>query len=288
MKEHKSGLIIVNKPVGVSSQYVVTGVKRALKAKKAGHTGTLDQMASGVLPVCLGEATKYADFLVGASKSYEVKVLFGYRSSTGDMEGFCTAYNQKIFDLQQMLEVILDFTGEIKQVPPMYSAIKHQGMPLYKYARQGRAIERAARPVTINEIKVLNFTWPWVTLLIDCSKGTYIRTLVEDIASALGTYAYVVGLHRTRVAKFDTSFMQDFAVIKQGVADIFPVEKMLDGLKKVILEKEFEIIFIQGRVLETIELDGLVAVFGVSHGFIGLGEVKDGRLRPKRLMSFNR
>lgn len=283
-----SGIILVNKPVGFSSQYVVTGVKHAFSAKKAGHTGTLDQMASGMLPVCLGEATKFASFLTDARKSYTAKLLFGYKSSTGDMEGICLEKVYRQFSIEQLSEVLADFVGEVAQVPPMFSALKYNGVPLYRMARQGQQVKREPRKVNIYKLEIVDFTWPWLTLNIACSKGTYIRTLAEDIAKNLSSQAYLVALHRTGVMGFDDCQTHDFWQIKSGdLRGLMATDKMVSQLSKVFLCAAEALGFCNGQVINKPGLTGMVAVYGSNLEFLGVGEIVNGGLRPRRLMRTN-
>jgi len=199
------GVVLLDKPAGMSSQGAVTAVKRAFNADKAGHTGTLDPMATGLLPICLGEATKYSQDLLDADKTYIAKIQFGSRTDTGDAEGQVV----ETFELPQFADpaaiqkaldqVISQFTGAIKQVPPMYSALKRDGKPLYEYARAGVELERTPREIIIHRIRWTDVQWPQATLEVSCSKGTYIRVLAEDIGTALNCGAHLVGLRRTEV-----------------------------------------------------------------------------------------
>ena len=197
------GVVLLDKPAGMSSQGAVTAVKRALNADKAGHTGTLDPMATGLLPICLGEATKYSQDLLDADKTYIARVKFGSRTDTGDAEGIIIeelplpSFASEV-ELRKTLDALLPkFTGVISQVPPMYSALKRDGKPLYEYARAGVELERTARDISIHQIRWTDIQWPEATLEVSCSKGTYIRVLAEDIGNALACGAHLVGLRRT-------------------------------------------------------------------------------------------
>lgn len=206
MAQRIDGVVLLDKPSGMSSQSAVTSVKRLLHAEKAGHTGTLDPMATGLLPVCLGEATKYSQDLLDADKVYQAKLRFGIQTDTGDAQGQIIAEKStaEVTDnamAQGLMEGILPrFTGEIEQVPPMYSALKRDGKPLYEYARSGIEIEREPRKITIYSIKLLNIQWPEIDIEVHCSKGTYIRVLAEDIGHALGCGAHLIGLREPWLA----------------------------------------------------------------------------------------
>lgn len=202
-RRHISGVFLLNKPLGISSNAALQKVRWLYRAQKAGHTGALDPLASGLLPICLGEATKFSHYLLDSTKRYQTTVQLGHSTTTGDVEGEVllqapvpelTAEN-----IQQVLE---KFRGEIQQVPPMYSALKKEGRPLYELARKGIEIEREARPITIEAIELLSFTQNSITLDVTCSKGTYIRVLGEDIARALDTYGHLTYLHRIQTGPF--------------------------------------------------------------------------------------
>lgn len=285
------GFILVNKPVGYSSQYVVTGVKIAYNVSKAGHSGTLDKMASGMLPVFINEATKYVSYLTNANKTYTTKILFGYASSTGDIEGLCVKRCNKYINASEFLQACKNHIGYITQIPPIYSALKVDGQPMYKFARAGKDVVRKPRSVQVFGIDVVDYNWPWATIRVNCSKGTYIRTLVEDIASSLGSCAYVVGLHRDSVAGFSENKMQDFLDIKSNLkrnSFIMPIEDALFGLNRVELSQECAQKFIYGQLITiSSQHQGEVMVFSELHGFLGIGRIENSLLRPKRLMQQN-
>lgn len=201
-----TGIIIVDKPSGVSSNRVLQIVKRLFQANKAGHTGTLDPLASGVLPVCLGEATKLSTHLLDADKRYQVTCQLGIATNSGDSDGEVIAKQPvPAFDHASLKALLKDFTGPQTQIPPMFSALKHQGQPLYKLARQGVEVERKTRQITIYDLQLLAVTADSFTLEVACSKGTYIRTLVQDIATALGSCGHVIMLRRTAAAGYDST-----------------------------------------------------------------------------------
>ena len=219
------GVVLLDKPAGMSSQGAVTAVKRAFNAEKAGHTGTLDPMATGLLPICLGEATKYSQDLLEADKTYIAQVKFGQRTDTGDAEGLVIEeLPLPVFADEATIKAALDallpaFTGPISQVPPMYSALKRDGKPLYEYARAGVELERASRDITIHAIRWTNLQWPEATLEVSCSKGTYIRVLAEDIGKALGCGAHLVGLRRTEVGHLTLDQSFKLESIQQGLQE---------------------------------------------------------------------
>lgn len=201
-----TGILIVDKPSGISSNRVLQIVKRLYQANKAGHTGTLDPLASGVLPICLGEATKLSTYLLDADKAYQVTCRLGVATDSGDSDGEVIAEKPlPVFTAESLALLLKNFIGQQTQIPPMFSALKHQGQPLYKLARQGIEIERKARQINIYDMQLLAVSDDSFTLDVSCSKGTYIRTLVQDIAAALGSCGHVCMLRRTRAAGYDLS-----------------------------------------------------------------------------------
>jgi tRNA pseudouridine55 synthase len=294
------GVVLLDKPAGMSSQGAVTAVKRALNADKAGHTGTLDPMATGLLPICLGEATKYSQDLLEANKTYIARVKFGIRTDTGDAEG--QVIEEKplpVFaneaDLKKSLDALLPkFTGAISQVPPMYSALKRDGKPLYEYARAGVELERTAREITIHHIRWTDIQWPEATLEVSCSKGTYIRVLAEDLGSAIGCGAHLVGLRRTEVGHL--SLEQSFTIesIQQGLHDsasyILPIDALLQTLPHLTVdEQQAKRLEMGQRVpLNLPSIEALVRIYRATaapHNFIGTADWRSGVLHPKRLIS---
>jgi tRNA pseudouridine55 synthase len=294
------GVVLLDKPAGMSSQGAVTAVKRAFNAEKAGHTGTLDPMATGLLPICLGEATKYSQDLLDADKTYIAQVKFGQRTDTGDAEGeIIEELPLPTFADAQAMTAALDsllpaFTGSISQVPPMYSALKRDGKPLYEYARAGLEIERAPRNITIYAIRWTNIQWPEATLEVSCSKGTYIRVLAEDIGNALGCGAHLVGLRRTEVGHLNLEQSFDIDVIQKNVLDstryILPVDALLQTLPHLTVdEQQAKRLEMGQRVpLNIPSIEALVRIYRATaapHNFIGTADWRSGVLHPKRLIS---
>ena len=292
------GVVLLDKPAGMSSQGAVTAVKRAFNAEKAGHTGTLDPMATGLLPICLGEATKYSQDLLDADKTYIAQVKFGSRTDTGDVEGqIIEELPLPVFADEVAMRMALDsllptFTGPIAQVPPMYSALKRDGKPLYEYARAGVELERAPRDITIHKIRWTNIRWPEATLEVSCSKGTYIRVLAEDIGNALGCGAHLVGLRRTEVGHL--TLEQSFVIesIQKGSQDnyLLPVDALLQTLPHLTVDEQ------QARRLEMGQrvplnlpsIEAMVRIYRATaapHNFIGTADWRAGVLHPKRLIS---
>jgi tRNA pseudouridine55 synthase len=294
------GVVLLDKPAGMSSQGAVTAVKRAFNADKAGHTGTLDPMATGLLPICLGEATKYSQDLLDADKTYIAKVQFGSRTDTGDAEGQIV----ETFDLpnfadevaiQKALDsVLMQFTGAIQQVPPMYSALKRDGKPLYEYARAGVELERTPREIIIHRICWTNIQWPQASLEVSCSKGTYIRVLAEDIGSALHCGAHLIGLRRTEVGHLNLEQSFTLESIQKGLQEsstyILPVDALLQTLPHLTVdEQQAKRLEMGQRVpLNLPSIEALVRIYRATaapHNFIGTADWRSGVLHPKRLIS---
>jgi tRNA pseudouridine55 synthase len=294
------GVVLLDKPAGMSSQGAVTAVKRAFNADKAGHTGTLDPMATGLLPICLGEATKYSQDLLEADKSYIAQVKFGSRTDTGDAEGQIIeelplpAFANEFAIKDALDALLLKFMGPITQVPPMYSALKRDGRPLYEYARAGIELERAPREITIHAIRWTNFHWPEATLEVSCSKGTYIRVLAEDIGNALGCGAHLIGLRRTEVGHLNLEQSFSMESIQQGLQDssnyILPVDALLQTLPHLTVDElQAKRLEMGQRVpLNLPSIEALVRIYRATaapHNFIGTADWRSGVLHPKRFIS---
>ncbi|EMR13022.1 tRNA pseudouridine synthase B [Methylophaga lonarensis MPL] len=282
-----SGLVIVDKPTGYSSNHVLQQVRRLFNANKAGHTGNLDPLATGVLPICLGEATKLSGYLLDADKSYHVRCQLGILTDTGDSEG--QTLEQKAipeFTAQQLKQVLESFLGEQWQVPPMFSALKHQGQPLYKLARKGVEVERKPRAVNIYSIELLEQQADSFELLVSCSKGTYIRTLVEDIAVALGTVGHVTMLRRTQAAGFSLADSLSLSALQQLaeqsksalMARLVPAEAALPDWPECRLNQAqvTQLRFGQPVSLGTVSPCATVRLFDEQQQFFGLGQISDG------------
>ncbi|MDC9714605.1 MAG: tRNA pseudouridine(55) synthase TruB [Gammaproteobacteria bacterium] len=288
-----NGIVLLDKDTGLSSNAALQKVKRLFFAKKAGHTGALDPLASGILPICLGQATKVAGFLLDDNKRYFVRGQLGQTTDTLDCEGEVTeTTNFKQLSKAQVMEVALSFQGDIEQVPPMYSALKKDGQPLYKLARQGIEIERKARPITIHNIDFLGYENGVISLEVSCSKGTYIRSLIADIGEKLGCGAHVIELRRTGFAHINISQAIKLCDLETLISDnfaqldahIFPSEAMLPNIHSVNISKQQSIDIRYGRKIKIEnQADNLVKIFDESLLFLGIGQVKDGYLQPKRL-----
>jgi tRNA pseudouridine55 synthase len=295
------GVLLLDKPEGVSSTYALGVAKRLLNAEKAGHTGTLDPFATGLLPLCFGEATKFAQDLLHADKIYEATVHLGVTTTTADTEGDIVETKSVDLTPEQIELVLQQFRGEIKQVPPMHSALKRDGKPLYEYAREGVVLERDAREVLIHALELIEFKSPYLKIRVHCSKGTYIRVLGEDIGLALGCGAHLIALRRTGVGALDLDRSITLAEFTElAVADqsktLLPVDALLVSLPAIRLSEELTQRFLHGQRLPgmvceeahpTDEVDALVRVYrAVDDVLLGVA-LLDVRsvLSPQRLVS---
>ena len=291
------GVLLLDKPTGITSNAAIQQVKRLFSAAKAGHVGTLDPLASGLLPVCLGEATKFSTDAFSADKSYDAEVLLGVTTTTGDREGDVIARKPVEVTRDQLVAVLATFTGVLAQTPPMYSALKREGKPLYAYARAGLTVERAPRSITIHGITLLDFAGDRFTIDVGCTKGTYIRVLAEDIGAALGCGATLAGLRRTRVGSFGLADAVTLAELEQlpearRTDSLMPVDSLADGLPALELETGAVTRILQGQGAQVDirdDISGLVRLYGPERRFLGLGELDmNGRLLPKRLVATSR
>ena len=290
------GILLLDKPPGISSNNALQRVRYLFKANKAGHTGSLDPLATGMLPICFGEATKFSTYLLDASKSYRAVCQLGQTSTTGDAEGEITCQQPVNLTQVEVEEVLKQFVGEIEQTPPMYSAIKVNGQRLYKLARKGETVERQPRSIVIYSLELVDLNEDLLTIDVHCSKGAYIRTLAEDIGKQLGCGAFLARLTRTGVHPFwdqpcvALTELQSLADSSPDKLDAFllPVEAALSGLPRVIIEEAEVRAIQQGRViqLDSSQPQGLIILINQEDAFIGIGEASiDGRISPKRLMN---
>ncbi len=298
-----NGILLLDKGKGISSNFALQQCKRLFQAAKAGHTGSLDPLATGVLPLCFGEATKFSQYLLNADKAYKARIRLGEKSVTGDAEGEIIEKKSASHVTQQaVLDVVLSFVGNIQQVPPMYSALKRDGQPLYKLARQGIVVDREARGVTINGIDLIKYDTTdtvEIEILVSCSKGTYIRTLAEDIAESLGTVGHLTALERTEVGDFtlaqSLTFEQLQAVIDSSGFEgldqqLISPEEAVNHLPLVELHagEGYYVRLGQAIFVPNAPLEGLVRIKEGEGDFIGIGEMlDDGRMAPKRLVAQN-
>lgn len=287
-----SGVLLLDKPLGFSSNQALQKVKWLFSATKAGHTGTLDPLATGLLPICLGEATKFAQYVTDADKTYIATVKLGITTSTGDAEGAVLATKVVNITKTQFEAACTKLVGEISQTPPMYSALKHEGKALYEYARAGVDIERKVRKVTIQNISIHTFEVDVATITVICSKGTYIRTLAEDIGAALGCGAHLIGLRRIETAGYlliDAVKIEQLEALSQEQRDalLLPVDSAIESLPKIVLDADAEHFVMQGQTVWQSGKTPLgdLRLYSENNQFLGLGFLQDnGKIAPKRLI----
>ena len=293
------GVFLLDKPQGMSSNDIMQKVKRIFQANKAGHTGALDPLATGMLPICLGEATKFSQFLLDADKRYLVTAKLGERTDTSDAEGQIVETREVKVKTPEILTALEQFCGDILQVPTMFSALKHNGKPLYEYARQGITVEREARSITIFELKFIEYNAPYLTLEVHCSKGTYIRTLVDDLGEVLGCGAHVTMLRRTAVADYPTEKMLDWHAL-QSLAEpqdlslldalLLPMDTAVAKLPALTLnESQTQGIGFGQRIKfdNPNRLQGQVRLFSHENRFLGVAVIDENNvIRPQRLVVY--
>lgn len=291
-----NGILLLDKPAKITSNAALQMVKRLFHAQKAGHTGSLDPLATGMLPICFGEATKFSQFLLEADKSYRVTGQLGVTTATGDAEGeILNKVPVADFSSSQILAVLENFKGEIQQVPSMYSALKHQGRPLYELARQGITVERTPRPVVIHELQLIDQTKDTITLEVTCSKGTYIRTLLEDIGKVLGCGAHVSALRRLTTSTFQESTMVTLDQLEQLSrnfneldARLLPSDSAVGHWPILNVSEAGAYYLFRGQsiISPRAPAKGWVRLFLSENRFIGVGEIlADGRVAPRKLIS---
>lgn len=293
------GVLLLDKPEGISSAQALAKAKWLLNAEKAGHTGTLDPFATGLLPLCFGEATKFASDLLDADKTYEATIRLGITTTTGDPEGEVLETREVDVQRAQIESVLDEFRGPIDQIPPMYSALKRDGKPLYAYAREGKTLEREARAVTIHELELVSFASPDIRIRVRCSKGTYIRVLGEDIGHALGTGAHLIALRRIGVGNLliaDAMTIDALAALSETErkSSLLPADSLLSELIPVVLPPELASRFMQGQRL-ALGKEGLdfplggferVKVLDATRMLLGVARLTaEGMLQPERLVS---
>ncbi|MCQ4271778.1 tRNA pseudouridine(55) synthase TruB [Pseudomonas kuykendallii] len=296
IRRNVSGILVLDKPRGFSSNAALQKVRWLLNAEKAGHTGSLDPLATGVLPLCFGEATKFSQYLLDADKGYETVAQLGVTTTTGDAEGEVT-HRQAVDVSREALEAALPgFRGDIQQIPPMYSALKRDGQPLYKLARAGEVVEREARSVTIARLELLDFEADKARLAVACSKGTYIRTLVEDLGQQLGCGAHVAELRRTQAGPYSLAQAISLETLEQVHAEggaealdqfLLPSDSGLEHWPLIQLSEHSAYYWLHGQPVRAPEAPkfGMLRVQDHNGRFIGIGEVsEDGRIAPRRLI----
>lgn len=292
IKRPIDGVLLLDKPLGYSSNQALQKVKWLYQAEKAGHTGTLDPLATGLLPICLGEATKFAQYVTDASKTYDATIKLGVTTSTGDAEGKILTTAAVNITQAQFWAACLQFIGEISQIPPMYSALKHEGKSLYEYARAGVDIERKARSVVINSINVNDFTGEFAEINVNCSKGTYIRTLAEDIGANLGCGAHLTALRRTETAGYLLAQAVTLEQLEAMTAEsrdkcLLPIDSAICNLPKLKLGSDAAYYLMQGQQVWQAGIipDSDLRLYDENDIFLGLGYLQDdGKIAPKRLL----
>lgn len=288
VRRRVDGVLLLDKPAGLSSNAALQRAKRLLSAEKAGHTGTLDPLASGLLPLCFGDATKFAQSLLDARKEYVATVRFGVATSTGDTEGEIVAERPVAFSRAELEAVLPKFHGRIRQVPPRHAALKHQGRSYYAYARAGVEIPRAAREVEIGAIEIVDWASPTATLRIECGKGTYIRVLAEDMGTALGTCAHLAALRRTGSGAFTLANAVTLEALERSDANardalLLPVDATLAELPRIELPDADARALVQGRPVPEVEVGpGRYRGYRAAR-FVGVVEVDAGVMRPLRM-----
>ncbi|CAM3728916.1 tRNA pseudouridine(55) synthase TruB [Rheinheimera salexigens] len=294
-----NGILLLDKPLDISSNGILQRVRWLFQAKKAGHTGALDPLASGLLPLCFGEATKFSQFLLDTDKTYQVKAKFGIRTSTSDSEGEVISDKPVQHDQAMLEQAMQAFRGDILQIPTMFSALKYQGQPLYRYARQGITVPREARPITIYRFELIDFTPQEASFIVHCSKGTYIRTLIDDLGEALGCGAHVSALHRTQVGPFDISQAQTVPFIEENTlpchdskdfsvvdALLLPMDAGIVELPSLTVTAAEQQQLQYGQSYATALTDiAAIKLYSQNHEFIGIGQVNAGVLSSRRLLN---
>lgn len=291
IKRSLDGVLLFDKPLELSSNTAMQKVRWLFTAEKAGHTGTLDPLATGLLPICFGEATKFTLALLDADKRYRATIRLGQCTTTGDAEGEITATRPVAVTEAQVLGVMAQFLGEIRQLPPMHSAIKHQGRPLYEYIRKGETVERELRTVFIRELKLERLQGDELEFSVLCSKGTYVRTLAEDIGEKLGCGGHLISLRRTGIGEFSIDNAYTLTQLEgmdavQRDACLMPLDRLVQNLPGLELDEVQAERLAMGQRLGLSDdfPDGKRRLYAAGR-FIGLGELEGGRLSPNRLLS---
>ncbi|WP_300454453.1 tRNA pseudouridine(55) synthase TruB [Accumulibacter sp.] len=284
------GVLLLDKPTGMTSNSALQAARRLFSAAKAGHTGTLDPLASGLLPLCFGEATKFSLDLLVADKTYEAEMLFGVQTDTGDADGVIVRRCPVDFGLAEVEAVLPRFRGPLEQIPPMYSALKRNGQPLYEMARRGVEVERAARAVTIHSLRVLGFSGHRCRLRLTCSKGTYVRTLAEDLAAALGCAAHLTALRRVAVGVLDVVEavpLDQLAALSEDERGewLRTPDTLLQSLPAIQLDSDAGHRFVHGNAFSAAAEAGKYRVYSEGR-LLGIGDVDgSGRLQPRRVVA---
>ena len=289
MSRHVDGVLLLDKPVGITSNAALARVKRLYEAEKAGHTGTLDPLASGLLPICFGEATKLARFLLDAPKRYSATVHFGVTTTTLDAEGEVLATHSVAFDVPALLDALRRFVGPHLQTPPAHAALKFEGRPYYTYARKGIDIPRVPRAITVHALRLARWEPPTALLDVECSKGTYVRVLAADLGAALGCGAHLAGLRRTASGGFDIVNAVTLAAVEatDGVERdrlLLPASALVAHLPALRVDAEAARRFANGGAIAADGCTGGLATVFDAARLLGVAEVADGIARPSRVL----
>ena len=295
-KNNLNGILLLDKPLMLSSNHAIQKIKKQFNIRKVGHTGTLDPLATGLLPVCMGQATRISRFLINSDKTYRALIMLGTRTSTGDKEGEIieTCSSDVSTNIAYIDKVLKSFIGEQKQIPPMYSALKHNGERLYKLAQKGLNVSRKARSINIYSIDLISINDNYLEVIIECSKGTYIRTLAEDIAKKLGTVGHIDQLRRLNIKCFDDQSMFSFNQIMKAKSInqfLLPIDIPLKHLAKKDFSESESSMFINGLSIQTNQRSNnesdYIRIYNDESVFLGLGLYSNGYIKPKIVFSNN-
>lgn len=295
-KNNLNGILLLDKPLMLSSNHAIQKIKKQFNIKKVGHTGTLDPLATGLLPVCMGQATRISRFLINSDKTYRALIMLGTRTSTGDKEGEIieTCSSDVSTNTAYIEKVLKSFIGEQKQIPPMYSALKHNGERLYKLAQKGLNVSRKARSINIYSIDLISINDDYLEVIIECSKGTYIRTLAEDIAKKLGTVGHIDQLRRLNIKCFHDQSMFSFNQIMKAKSInqfLLPIDIPLKHLAKKDFSESESSMFINGLSIQTNQRSNnesdYIRIYNDESVFLGLGLYSNGYIKPKIVFSNN-
>ena len=295
-KNNLNGILLLDKPLMLSSNHAIQKIKKQFNIRKVGHTGTLDPLATGLLPVCMGQATRISRFLINSDKTYRALIMLGTRTSTGDKEGEIieTCSSDVSTNTAYIVKVLKSFIGEQKQIPPMYSALKHNGERLYKLAQKGLNVSRKARSINIYSIDLISINYDYLEVIIECSKGTYIRTLAEDIAKKLGTVGHIDQLRRLNIKCFHDQSMFSFNQIMKAKSInqfLLPIDLPLKHLAKKDFSESESSMFINGLSIKTNQRSNnesdYIRIYNDESVFLGLGLYSNGYIKPKIVFGNN-
>ncbi len=289
MPRKLNAVFLLDKPLGINSNHALQSVKRLFDAAKAGHCGTLDPLATGLLPICFGEATKFSRFVFDAEKIYEARIGLGETTASGDCESEITSVSPVACSRQQTEAVLSNFVGKQTQIPPMFSALKHNGTPLYALARRGKQVERAPRAITISQIRLLEFSGNELSIEVRCSKGTYIRVLAQDIGAALGCGAHLNALRRTAVGALtldSAHTLKELGKMTERDSCLLPLDTFIGSVPRLVLNDAQTRQLQQGQVVVIRESTGLLRCYDEMGQFLGVATAdQSGQLKASRLLA---